>query len=96
MIFKVVVSLLLVIFLSISITANAVQVTLNLKSVALETAFHEIRKQTGYGFGLLMLSIDAFTRRLNMSKISESLFYEYESIINENKQLRESKLPRSI
>ncbi|MGE6221149.1 SusC/RagA family TonB-linked outer membrane protein [Nubsella zeaxanthinifaciens] len=42
--------LLLVIFLSISITANAVQVTLNLKSVALETAFHEIRKQTGYGF----------------------------------------------
>lgn len=42
--------LLLVIFLSISITANAVQVTLNLKAVPLETAFHEIKKQTGYGF----------------------------------------------
>ncbi|SOD13918.1 SusC/RagA family TonB-linked outer membrane protein [Pedobacter xixiisoli] len=42
--------LLLFTFLFISIVTHAVQVTLNLKSVPLETAFAEIKKQSGYGF----------------------------------------------
>ncbi len=42
--------LLLFIFLFVSTVAHAVQVTLNLKSVPLEAAFAEIKKQTGYGF----------------------------------------------
>ncbi len=42
--------ILLFVILSSSAVAHAVQVTLNLKSVPLETAFNEIKKQTGYGF----------------------------------------------
>ena len=34
----------------VSVVASAAQVTLNLKSVSLDVAFAEIKKQTGYGF----------------------------------------------
>ncbi|MFN0256774.1 SusC/RagA family TonB-linked outer membrane protein [Pedobacter ureilyticus] len=42
--------LLVVLLLSLSVGVFAMQVTLNLKSVPLEMAFAEIKKQTGYGF----------------------------------------------